>query len=231
MAKLVTRLAAATMLMTGFATSAHAAPIVTDGSFENGLSGWTTSGSGTTPGIGITTLTTGGANTTGYGDDVPNFDGTHAAFFVDDNANENLSQLVSLVGGQQYLLSFALFATVSGDANPFGFRLVDSLGSDIISSQGNHSMGNPGDQVPVGQWTTYSYAFSAPTTSNYLLNFNFLSSLTPSKDVLLDAVNISPVTVSAAPEPASWALMIAGFGVAGGALRRRRVTNTSVRFA
>ena len=35
---------------------------------------------------------------------------------------------------------------------------------------------------------------------------------------------------AAVPEPASWAMMIAGFGVVGGALRRRK-TRTSVRFA
>jgi hypothetical protein len=65
-----------------------------------GLSGWTQSGSGTTPGIGITVVTTGGTNTTGYGDNVPNYNGTtNAAFFVDDNAQESLFQSVSLTGG------------------------------------------------------------------------------------------------------------------------------------
>jgi hypothetical protein len=32
------------------------------------------------------------------------------------------------------------------------------------------------------------------------------------------------VTTEAVPEPAAWALMIAGFGMAGAALRRRRLT-------
>ena len=37
-------------------------------------------------------------------------------------------------------------------------------------------------------------------------------------------------TAAAVPEPASWAMMIGGFGVVGGALRRRKA-NTSVRYA
>ncbi|RYY05579.1 MAG: PEP-CTERM sorting domain-containing protein [Alphaproteobacteria bacterium] len=37
--------------------------------------------------------------------------------------------------------------------------------------------------------------------------------------------------VAAVPEPATWAMMIAGVGMAGGALRRRRVTKAEVRWA
>lgn len=180
------------------ASAAHAA-VVTNGSFESGLSGWTTSGSGTTPGIGITVLTTGGSNTTGYGDNVPNYDGTHAAFFVDDNARETLSQSISLVGGQKYTLSFGLFATSSGANNQFGFSLADLVGGATLSTLSN-------TDVPVGVWTGYSYAFTALATQNYLLSFDFGSGPAPAKDVLLDAVSVTAV-----PEPATWAMMMLGF--------------------
>jgi hypothetical protein len=45
--------------------------------------------------------------------------------------------------------------------------------------------------------------------------------------IKIDNLDLRPVT-SAVPEPANWALMIGGFGLAGAALRRRRV---AVRFA
>jgi hypothetical protein len=200
-------------LIAGLAISTSAsAAIVNNGSFESGLTGWTQTGSGTTPGIGITVLTTGGINTTGYGDNVPNYDGTHAAFFVDDNAHEDLFQSVSLVGGTEYSLSFALFATASGAANPFSFTMTNSLGTNVLALTNGAAT-----NVPVGVWTGYGYTFTAPTTGPYLLNFDFASGATPSKDVLLDAVSIADV-----PEPSTWAMLLLGFASIGVMAYRRR---------
>jgi hypothetical protein len=216
----ITRLALASILTMGGVAVASAAPIVTNGSFETGtLSGWTVVGGGTTPGIGVTVLTTGGSNTTGYGDNVPDFAGTHAAYFVDDNANETLSQDVSLTGGDSYTVSFALFATASGAANPFSFTLTNSLGASTLSTLINS--GSMTD-VPVGAWTPYSYTFTAPSDSSYELAFNFVSGSTPAKDVLLDAVVIAPSgSTRSVPEPASIALLGLGIGAIG-FLRRRK---------
>lgn len=208
------RFGLAAVLIAGLSLSTSAsADIVTNGSFEQGLTGWTTSGgAGTTPGIGITVITTGGANSTGYGDNVPNYDGNQAVFFVDDNANQSLSQGVLLNGGVTYALSFALFATVSGANNPFTFTLTDALGLLITNVNGSAT-------VPVGAWTNYSYNFIAPTDGSYTLNFNFVSGQTPAKDVLLDGVAIA----AAVPEPSTWAMMILGFcGLGFLALRRKQ---------
>ena len=38
-------------------------------------------------------------------------------------------------------------------------------------------------------------------------------------------------SVAAVPEPATWAMMIAGFGLAGAAMRRRRAAKITVRYA
>lgn len=221
MTGLIKQIALASVLMTGAATSASAA-IVTNGSFESGLTGWNVINlSGTTPGIGITTVVTDGStDSTGYNDAVPSYDLGHAAFFVDDNAVQGLWQNVSLVGGTQYTLSFGLFGTESGDNNQFGFAFSDTVLRfwDIPTLDVNTNL-----DVPVGAWKTFNYNFTPTTTGNYVLNFGFLSGHTPAKDVLLDGVSIAAV-----PEPATWGMMIAGLGLVGFAMRRR---TTNVQFA
>lgn len=180
-------------------TSASATTIVTDGSFQNGLTGWKQVGFGTTPGSGIKVISLVGPGSTVYGDSVPPVNGAnHAAYFVDDNAFEILYQTVSLAPGTDYTLSFDLFATVSGSKNPNGFSMISSIGGEVLGTLTNKN-------VPVAQWTDYTYTFTAPASTD-TLGFTFLSGATPAKDVLLTAVNIAAV-----PEPSSWAMMILGF--------------------
>lgn len=198
-------------------TNAFAAPVVNNGSFESGLDGWTTTGGGFTPGLGITVLTTGGTNTTGYGDNVSNYDGTHAAFFVDDRAVESLFQTVNLVVGTRYTFSYALFATGTGAANQYSFSLANNISHAFLTNDGVTT------DVPIGQWTNYSYTFTAQAT-NYLLEFDFYSGNTPAKDVLLDAVAITAV-----PEPSTWAMMILGFFGIGFMAYRRKNNQPAIR--
>lgn len=42
---------------------------------------------------------------------------------------------------------------------------------------------------------------------------------------------VDPIVVAPVPEPAAWAMMIGGFGIAGSALRRRRKVSTKVTYA
>ena len=44
-----------------------------------------------------------------------------------------------------------------------------------------------------------------------------------------DSARPAPIAVTAVPEPATWALMILGFGLSGGALRARRPALTLAR--
>ena len=84
--------------------------------------------------------------------------------------------------------------------------------------------------------------------SNYLNNLPFVSAATVSNATLASiglnagvydftvgrnmlTVNIGQGVDAAVPEPASWALMVAGFGAIGFAVRRRQKVSTSIRFA
>jgi len=228
MSGLIKNIALATVLAAGGTTAASAA-IVTNGGFEDGLAGWNVVNlSGTTPGVGVQTVTTNGAvDSTGYGDIVPSYDGgSSAVFFVDDNAIQSIWQKVSLVSGTEYTLSFALFGTQSGATNDFGFAFTESVVSDFLTFFPIRSIDLlTDDDVSVGGWQTYNYTFTANRTDDYFLNFAFVSGPTPAKDVLLDGVSITSAPV---PEPATWAMMIAGLGMVGFAMRRRA---TKVQFA
>ena len=49
--------------------------------------------------------------------------------------------------------------------------------------------------------------------------------------LVFDNIVVNDPVVAAVPEPASWAMMMAGIGVLGGAARRRRRVSTRVQFA
>jgi PEP-CTERM motif len=67
------------------------------------------------------------------------------------------------------------------------------------------------------------------TFQHYILNFNSAGGATRvafkvdaptfAIDGFLDNVAVSGPPIASVPEPASWALMIAGFGIVGGAMR------------
>lgn len=65
-------------------------------------------------------------------------------------------------------------------------------------------------------YSVYSFA-SVPTFRGFAISAN-------NDSAGLRFQNISYNSVAAVPEPASWALMIAGFGIAGASMRRRRTT-------
>jgi len=205
------------------AGSAHA-DIVDNGTFAGGsgtsIPGWTVTGSGTTPGIGITAINL-GTNATPYGDNIPDINGaTTAAYFVDDNSlatnPETLSQLITLSANTSYSLTFDLFATNSGSGNTFNFLLTDGVGSIASSTFGNGPQAGA-TSVPVGVWTLETLNFTTgSSTTPYDLDFVFTSGETPAKDVVLTNVEIA-----ATPEPSSFILLGSGLLAAAGVVRRR----------
>ena len=83
-----------------------------------------------------------------------------------------------------------------------------------------------------GATSIATYALTATFSNNDKQYFGFtgngITSVTLSNGGSFDWVFIDNLTFGAAgavvPEPATWAMMIGGFGFAGGALRRRRTT-------
>ena len=70
-----------------------------------------------------------------------------------------------------------------------------------------------------GPWEKQSAVFTATSTSQVL---SFLAIGTPGGQPPISMLD--GVSLSAVPEPASWAMLIMGFGLVGAAARRRRVT-------
>ncbi len=139
-------------------------------------------------------------------------DGTDGAILLNERSGASTSAsraLTGLIGGQTYTVSFLY----SGDNTPVSGTygvLADVTGSSTFSYAGTvQAPGtNPG--------TLASFNFVAGSGAN-VLRFRQTSSFDASP--IIDNITLSTAAV---PEPAAWALMITGFGLAGATLRRRR---------
>ncbi|HLZ73865.1 DUF642 domain-containing protein [Phenylobacterium sp.] len=224
---LVAVVSTATLLI---AAPAMASPLVVNGSFEAGtyvdrlnphgdqgamdllpgstvITGWTTTGGGD-----ITWVTA----PNGFG--IAASDG---AFSIDltgygDNPAVNLSgiqQTIATDAGATYLLTFDL-----GGEGQYGLPagLLASAGAasrQFQTTTGGADSGHNG-------WTTETLSFVASGASTAL---TFTGNVGQAYIGLDNVSVVETAAPGAVPEPAAWALMIAGFGLAGAALRRRRL--------
>lgn len=138
---------------------------------------------------------------TGVSDFAPH-EGTFAAFMGPLGANGSLAQTVATQPGATYEISFWL-RNEFGGANLFqasfdGAALLLDLQADAA--------------FPFRLYSFVRTASSDATTLRFTYRHD------PSY-WHLDGVAVTPLAV---PEPASWATMIAGFGLVGAAYRRRR---------
>ena len=117
-----------------------------------------------------------------------------AAFFVDDDAIETLSQTVQLTAGQVYEIGFDAEQTTPGTSNPGYFELTAAINGTVITSMSSTSGVGAGTALPGGVWEHFADLYTATYTGSFTLTFTY-SSGTPgstlaSKDVLVDDVYI-----------------------------------------
>jgi hypothetical protein len=229
----VTRLFAAALcglILT--AAPASAANLVTNGDFSAGATGFTstysTTVSGATANQGSYAATTNpallcsscflpiGDHTTGTGN----------MLFVDgagSNPDAFWSQTFAVNPNTTYSVSF--WATSVNAAINGGARSVLGMTANsdwvISPTQLNYTTGNTATT-----WLKYSGTWSSGAASSVTLSMFDTNIIYLYNDFAVDDINFKPVDspVGAVPEPASWALMILGFGAVGGALRRRKRT-------
>jgi hypothetical protein len=185
---------AAALLLAAVATPALAAVnLVSNPGFESGLAGWTRFGN------------------TGYSGVAGNFagqaptEGAAQAYFGPVGSSGGIFQSVATMAGETYRVSFDVWAAPGGQQ----FQ-VDFGGATLFN-----------DRMRQGQgYTSLVYDVIASAASSEL---RFRTQHNPSY-YLLDNVRVESVGGGgggAVPEPGTWVMLIAGFGLVGLAARRR----------
>ena len=136
-----------------------------------------------------------------------------------------LSQVlgVSATKGMRYTLSVDVGRRGDGYDLPIFTASLLSGGTTLASGTFTDA------DIAPGQFRTLTFSFDALVNSAGPLRIAFQSFYDPAQGLAYRQVNFdnvrldaSPIPTTGVPEPAAWALMIAGFGLAGAAMRRRR---------
>ncbi len=132
---------------------------------------------------------------------------------LDSNANSSMSRVINDAG--TYSLSFLYSPRPNVGSGSNGIEVL--LNNVLLNPPGTVTGG------PFGatSWSTISTG-AFDVTAGSILTFRAVGT----SDSLGGYVD--NITLSAVPEPATWAMMIGGFGIVGGTLRRRRA---KLRFA
>ena len=191
----------ALVLMVMWLNQGHAA-LLTNGSFEDGLTGWTVN-----PFSGGTIVTSGVEGSS---------DGTSAAIFNGgDQLGGTLSQTFSTTIGTEYRLEFD-FGVYSGSYPGSNLTLqvdLNGVGS-LLSTAVTYSASSP------TQFNGSSFNFTADSSSTTLLFTDFTSaSETISVDSVLDNVSVSSVPIPAAV----WLFSSGIIGIIGIGRKRERI--------
>ncbi|WP_380874704.1 hypothetical protein ACFB49_00770 [Sphingomonas sp. DBB INV C78] len=141
-------------------------------------------------------------------------DGGSVFVELDSSRNSSMSRIIQ---AGTYQLSFLYSPRPGVGAGSNGIEVY--LGSDLLDPPGTVTGAGGGG-------TSWATVTSGIFTVNQATTLTFAAAGTSES---LGGY-VDNITLTAVPEPASWAMMIAGFGMVGGAMRRRTV-RASVRFA
>jgi hypothetical protein len=209
------QLAAAATLLWAIPTAASASVnLVNNGSFEqpvisdpccntvppDSLPGWTVNSGD----INVVNGTYAGASSPG-----PNlaYEGAQYLDLVGQSSTGDISQFLNTVAGQVYTLTFAYSNNIFSGAAAASAEVTIGTLDAIIT----HNTATTTDL----DWSIFTGTFVGTGSPMELEFASILGDQNGS--IFLDAIS-----VSATPEPGTWLMMILGFGLAGGAIRRRK---------
>ena len=137
--------------------------------------------------------------------------GTAGSFTIDGTSGAySLTAFNGTVGGASYTLSSVGAGNISNGKVRIG-GLLNGVGNVIGGTNDFFSLSFTPDTVPLT--TTFFYGTVG--------TIGFSNT----------AVDFIPVVAAGVPEPATWGMMILGFGLVGTALRLRRKVSTTIKFA
>ncbi len=214
------------------ATAPAAANLVTNGDFSSGATGFATTYSSTISGAtslqgsyGVTTdpalycsscFRSIGDHTTGTGN----------MLFVDGagaNTGYFWSQTFAVTPGADY--AFSIWATSVNEHDARAVLLATINGITVLPA--TTLQYTTGDTATT--WLQYTGTWSAGAATSATLQLFDTNIIYDYNDFAIDDISLERVPGAAVPEPASWAMMIGGFALMGGTLRRRSM-KTALRF-
>lgn len=152
--------------------------------------------------------------------------GSGGNFLAADGAYEQSEIYQTLTGltvGKQYDVSFNWAgAQQSGYSGTTTDNWTVYWGADLTHYVSQQTATVTDQSHGFTGWMAQTFTFTATGTSQVL---GFMATGTPNGQppfALLDDVSVTDHIAAAVPEPASWAMMIAGFGLVGASLRKRR---------
>ena len=208
-----------------FATAAGAV-VVPNGDFSGGNSGFT---SDYTYGPAQNQLSSGPPNSgAGYYSVVSDAQFSHSSFVsygdhttgtglylvangaLDGTTTVYRSSAITVAAGTTY--SFGAFFANDYPANPATIDFRVALGGGTPTSIGTYTIADG-----AGVWNGASQSFNTGTATSVVLSFVDLNTQSNGNDFGIDDVTLTATV----PEAATWAMMIAGFGLVGVVARRR----------